>query len=182
MRKKREIKSGIYKITNLINENIYIGSSMDLHRRIKKYKTQSLNVSKNIKESIQTYGIENHNFEIICEFEENEIDLQLLLDFEDYYILHFVKELGDSTILNSRCNKKNTWVNLYSNYNKFCKDNPHCKKINQFTKDNIFIKTWDSIIDIERELGINQSHIRKCCKKIKSYNTSGGFIWKYAEN
>ena len=54
------------------------------------------------------------------------------------------------------------------------------KRINQFTLDGKFVKTWYSAMDIERELGYNQSNIIQCCKGKR--NTCCGFIWKYAED
>ena len=52
-------------------------------------------------------------------------------------------------------------------------------KIDQFSKDGTFIKTWESLHEIERELGLQATNICKCCKgKIKSL---GGYIWKYAK-
>jgi group I intron endonuclease len=59
------------------------------------------------------------------------------------------------------------------------------KAISQYTMAGVFLKTWDSISDVGRELeheipGIknNLSHISACCKgKSKSVK---GFIWKYA--
>ena len=51
------------------------------------------------------------------------------------------------------------------------------KRINQYSKDGTFIKTWESLHEIERELGLQATNICKCCKgKIKSL---GGYIWKY---
>lgn len=52
------------------------------------------------------------------------------------------------------------------------------KKINQFSLDGTYIKTFQSIIQIERELGFNNSHICQCCKGKRK--TANGFIWKYA--
>lgn len=50
-------------------------------------------------------------------------------------------------------------------------------KISQFSKEGTFIKTWSSLHEIERELGLQATNVCKCCKgKIKSL---GGFIWKY---
>lgn len=47
----------------------------------------------------------------------------------------------------------------------------------QFSKDGEFIKKWDCINDIKRELGINVSNIPSCCKgKIKH---TSGYIWRY---
>lgn len=66
------------------------------------------------------------------------------------------------------------------NHGKFGSECPNSKRVAQYDKQtHELIKIWDSIIDVERELGINQGNISKCCKgKRKS---AGGFIWKYVE-
>lgn len=51
------------------------------------------------------------------------------------------------------------------------------RKINQYDKNNNFIKTWNSIVDIKRALNIDSSLIVRCCKGIKK--SAGGFKWKY---
>lgn len=51
------------------------------------------------------------------------------------------------------------------------------KKVNQYSKDGAFIKTWDSISDAARALGKNSAGITHCCKG--DYNTSYGYIWRY---
>ena len=62
--------------------------------------------------------------------------------------------------------------------NKFGAEHPLSKPIIQFTKNGEFIRKWDSIRDVERELGINQGNISNCCKgKLK---LTGGYIWSYA--
>jgi hypothetical protein len=53
------------------------------------------------------------------------------------------------------------------------------KPVLQFTKDNIFIKKWNSVREAEKEL--KTKHISKVCNKYKSFKTSGGFIWKYED-
>ena len=51
--------------------------------------------------------------------------------------------------------------------------------INQYDKSNNFIKKWESAIDIQNEIGINQGSVIACCRnKLK---TAGGYVWKYAE-
>lgn len=63
---------------------------------------------------------------------------------------------------------------------KFGSDNPNSKRVAQYNKQTKkLIKIWDSIMDVERELGINPGNISSCCKgKLKS---AGGFVWKYVE-
>lgn len=54
-----------------------------------------------------------------------------------------------------------------------------CKKINQYDLQGNFIKTWNSFMEIQRELGFSNSSIVCCCKgRVKKSN---GYIWKYAE-
>lgn len=51
------------------------------------------------------------------------------------------------------------------------------KKIDQYSKNGIFIKTWNSIAEIERELNICNQNICKVCQGKR--HTAGGYIWKY---
>ena len=50
--------------------------------------------------------------------------------------------------------------------------------INQYDINGNFLKKWESISQIEKELKINHSNIIACCKKKR--NKAGGFIWEYA--
>ena len=52
-------------------------------------------------------------------------------------------------------------------------------KINQYTKDWEFIKTWGSIIDIQTELWINSWNICSCCRWREKYKTAWGYKWEY---
>ena len=61
---------------------------------------------------------------------------------------------------------------------KFGSEHHSSKKVAQYDKqNNELIKIWDSMMDVQRELGIDNASISKCCKgKLKS---AGGFVWKY---
>lgn len=61
---------GIYKITNPTGK-VYVGQSRDIEKRFKQHKFKSTN--KFLRESILTYGIENHKFEILEECGVNEL-------------------------------------------------------------------------------------------------------------
>lgn len=69
---------GIYKITNPENK-IYIGQSKNIDSRIYQHKIRSS--SKQLRESIEKYGFDNHKIEIIEECEPN-----LLLEREKHFI------------------------------------------------------------------------------------------------
>ena len=69
--------------------------------------------------------------------------------------------------------------NLYNSYRVLHRKSPVAKKINQYDLNNNFIKTWNSSLQIEKQLGFSHSNILQCCKK--QYKTSHNFIWKYAD-
>lgn len=65
------------------------------------------------------------------------------------------------------------WAHLW----KFWKDNPKSKQVHQFSKDWIFIKTWESMMDIQRELWVNNWNISNCCGW--KQKTAWGYKWKF---
>jgi group I intron endonuclease len=75
------MRSGIYKITCLITNKIYVGYSVNLKDREEKYKKIHIPTQPLIKESIEKYGWEKHKFEIIeyCE-------IKFLKEREKYWV------------------------------------------------------------------------------------------------
>lgn len=58
------------------------------------------------------------------------------------------------------------------------KPKPHFeKRIDQYTIDGTYIKTWKSTMDIERSLGFIHNNISSVCKG--KYKQAYGFKWKY---
>lgn len=51
--------------------------------------------------------------------------------------------------------------------------------VTQYSKDGMFIKTWDSMNSAEKELGFDVSAIARACKG--EQKLSYGFIWRYAD-
>jgi group I intron endonuclease len=51
------------------------------------------------------------------------------------------------------------------------------KSIAQLSKNNEFIKEWNSASDASKQLKIDRSSITKCCKG--KLNSTGGFKWRY---
>lgn len=57
------------------------------------------------------------------------------------------------------------------------KDVPNSRKINQYSMDGIFIRSWECISDAAREYGVNPSQI---VNNAKGRNKSvHGYIWRY---
>jgi group I intron endonuclease len=66
---------GIYKIINPKGK-IYIGQSIDIESRLKRYKCISTSTKGQVKiyRSLVKYGVDNHKFEILCICEEFELN------------------------------------------------------------------------------------------------------------
>lgn len=72
---------GIYKITSPSNR-VYIGQSIDIEKRFIGYKRMYVKNQKQTRlyRSFLKYGVNNHNFEIVCQCNELELN-----NYERYY-------------------------------------------------------------------------------------------------
>ena len=82
-------------------------------------------------------------------------------------------------------NKKNNsvenleWCDRRYNVNYGTRNERVSRKILQYSKSGEFIREWQGAREVERVLGIDNSHINACCRgKQKS---AYGFIWRYKE-
>lgn len=79
---------GIYKITNKINNKIYIGQSWNINDRIRKHKSAECQ-NKHLKASIDKYGLENFSFKTIICFKDGPFTQKYLDKFERFYIKQY---------------------------------------------------------------------------------------------
>lgn len=80
-------QSGIYKITNLINGQCYIGQSINIKKRWqehRRYKSKEPNTNKLLYKAFDEFGLDNFSFEVLEYCEKN-----LLNEKEQYYIDYF---------------------------------------------------------------------------------------------
>lgn len=66
--------TGIYKITNLINNKIYIGQSTNIQNRWEEHKFYSSNEHTALQAAFKKYGISNFSFEVIEECPKEKLD------------------------------------------------------------------------------------------------------------
>lgn len=53
------------------------------------------------------------------------------------------------------------------------------KPIDMFTKDGVFVRSFNSAYEAETELGIGHTHISQCCTGQRK--STGGYAWKFAQ-
>jgi len=69
------------------------------------------------------------------------------------------------------------WLIVSSNKWKFWKYHHSSVKVNQYTRSGEFLREWDSMWDIQRDLWLSHCNISQCCRwKEKS---TGWFKWEY---
>lgn len=186
--------SGIYKITNIINSKIYIGSAVNIDNRIKQHK-HLLKNNKHFNSHLQTsynkYGVSNFIYEII-----EVVDINNLIEREQYWIKQL--NVNDNKIGYNK--RRIATSNLGIKYSDDAKEklrishlghkrnaNTQMKisesqyiKICQLTIDGIYLKTFNSLQDAANSLGVNYtSGISGCIRKINK--SAHGYRWCYEE-
>ena len=79
-----DIKSGIYKIENLVNHKIYIGQSKNLHNRMLQHRSElrrRKHGNTHLQSAVDKYGIENFTFSVI-----EECPIEMLDEREVFWI------------------------------------------------------------------------------------------------
>ena len=87
------MSTGIYKITNLINNNAYIGLSINIEKRWKEHIERSQNISnkeydKVLYKAFRKYGIDNFKFEILEECKSEELKEKEIYWIQYYNTFH----------------------------------------------------------------------------------------------
>jgi group I intron endonuclease len=149
---------GIYKITNLVNDKVYIGESLDIYRRWDEHREDLNNNSHHsykLQDDWNKYGEDNFKFEIVTVLNEDInkfIDKYILLVYEDKY----TKEYNS---INNGYNIENTLEQVLNG-----------DKIIINEKDNLFLEGWmlkyknTKLVD---ENGV----ISKVHKKVRYFDT-----------
>ena len=185
---------GIYKITNIINNKVYIGSAVDIKNRFKTHKRllkSNKHFNNHLQSSYNKYGIKYFIFETI------EVTFQdIMLDRETYWIKFFNsnnreygynkrlyvgsnlgiklseetrRKLSDSHLGHKRSEEANKKI-ISSQYKRIC----------QFDMCGNFIKVFNSLQDAAKELGINYTTSITSCLK-KRLPSALGYRWCYEE-
>ncbi len=90
----KKVISGIYRITNCVNNKVYIGKSIDIFNKRWPYHKALLNngthVNKHLQNAWNKYGEENFDFSIVLECNREELD-----KYEIYYIAAYKSYLPE---------------------------------------------------------------------------------------
>jgi len=172
----RKVIAGVYSITNLVNNKIYIGSSNDTHERFLEHKRRlrkNNHINNHLQNAWNKYGENNFIFSRIevIEFSNRE----KLLEREQFWMNE--TKCADRSIgynINPIANSP-LGVKLTEERKDHLRNISKNKPILQFDLDGILIKEWLGQKWIKRELGYD---INNVIKRDKRYLLNG-YIWLY---
>lgn len=165
---------GIYKITNIINKKIYVGSSNDVERRWKQH-TRLLNNNKHHSIKLQCawnkYKQDNFKFDII-----EECDVNILHNREQYWI-----DTLDSFAKGYNCTA--LVDNIEYNYSNILNID---KKIKKEQRTEIYYNYFMELYNTYKDniLIIHKTILKKLLNKLydwKTYNKVIQLILEYEE-
>ena len=146
---------GIYKITNKINGKAYIGQSVNIKNRWQVHA--STKDEYPIHRAIQKYSKKNFEWEIL-----EECSSECLNEREQYYIA-----------LYNTCFSEGGYGYNITNGGEGGVKTP----VNQYDKQGIFIRTYDSMAEAADDCDTTVSQIGQCCQK--RCHSAGGYLWSY---
>ena len=180
-----EVHGIIYRITNLINNKVYIGKTVQgfnlrycekgtgierVYKRHKMLREYGYGYNKHLLESIEKYGLENFKVEecIDVAFSEYELSLKekCWVQYHNSYKNGYNNTIGGDGVSGFKGLKG--------------KDNPASRSVVQLDLQGNFIKQWDCMTDAQKITGINKSKITEVCKGRR--HSAGKFIWVYTED
>lgn len=172
--KNKDSSSGIYKITSPSGK-IYIGQAVNVEARRKLYRRLASNIKPQIAlyRSLLKYGFDAHDFDIIESCPINKLNERERY-WQDYYE---VLKYGLNCTLTKTETKSGTCSELTK---KRKSEAAPTHPIKQYNLNGNFVRDWNRIIDVEKELGIANQTITSCCKGRK--DSAGGFIWRYQDS
>ena len=155
--------SGVYRIRNIINDKIYIGSASVFKDRkhthfslLRRDKHHSIVLQRAYKK----YGKDKFVFEIV-----EKCDKNVLLEREQYYMDTLNPEYNCSKIAGRTIGVKSS----------------RRRPVIQYDLSGNKLKVWDCLLDVMKAFNLsNSSKITKCCNLER--NKCYGFVWRYADD
>jgi hypothetical protein len=162
----------IYKITNKIDNKIYVGQTIqNVEARWKDHLKKGSNC-RYLKSAINKYGLDNFDFKLVCITFDNQLDDMEIKYIEQYNSLvpngYNLRQGGNSGRHNAETKQKIAETLLKN------------RKVIQFDIQGNRLNTFNSCTEAAESVGNSPSTIGHCCNG--DIKTAAGFRWKYESN
>jgi hypothetical protein len=167
------MESCIYRIVNILNNHCYIGSCKNSRIRWNNHKSalyRNIHHSLHLQNAWNKYGKGNFIFQVL-----EYCDYSTILERENYYIQENKPEYNILQTAHRGRYRKHT-----EESKKLMSSRKKKKRVFQFGLDGSFLKEWESISQVVRELNLKSTaHIIACCKGKRA--TCSKFRWSYSK-
>lgn len=196
----------IYKLTNTINNKIYIGQTTADREYKRQYEHKMMiDGCRYLNFAINKYGWESFNYETLykgdCTIDElNDLETKFIEEYQStnseigyniclggngtrgHKLIGTAGYEGASKTMFKKGEKPwNVGVPITEEQRQKNKEKAHKKKVAQYTLDGELINTFDSVTDAALSLGDKRkkSNISACC--LNKYDKAYGYKWQFID-
>ena len=169
----------IYKISNNLNNKVYIGSSIDVERRWRQHKEASINEKDHhynypLMVAFREFGIANFTFEVV----DTLPDYQAMIQAEHDWI---IKE--NCIVPNGYNQTNNTNSPMFDpNVAKKMSDtkrDKYGKRVSEIDSNGNIIDVWDSLAEAGEKTGLDRFKISDVCNGRRL--TTGDRVFRFLD-
>ena len=169
----------IYKISNNLNNKVYIGSSIDVERRWRQHKEASINEKDHhynypLMVAFREFGIANFTFEVV----DTLSDYQAMIQAEHDWI---IKE--NCVVPNGYNQTDNTNSPMFDpNVAKKMSDtkrDKYGKRVSEIDSNGNIIGVWDSLAEAGEKTGLDRFKISDVCNGRRL--TTGDRVFRFLD-
>jgi group I intron endonuclease len=198
--------AGIYRIRNIINNHIYIGSAVSMELRKKDHfgrLRRNIHGNDHLQNAFNKYGyyldtllfaqeyIKNGDRRFlelgynICPTAGNTLGMKHSEETKKLYSIqrmgsknvNFGKKVSEERKIKCQKTRKDNYSETVESYRKM--HSKRMKPVIQYDLSGIIIAEFGSINEVTRKTGYNESYISSCCNKRPKYDKAYGFIWRF---
>ena len=172
------MNSGIYKITNIVNEKFYVGSSKNVRYRWAKHKAllrHNCHPNSHLQVSWNKYGESNFRFDLL-----EECPIAMLLCREQFFIDKLKPQYNQTAIAGKVEMTQNMRQKIAEATTKAYSEGrlkPTTKEVYQYDLRGNYLRSFSSVKEASLSTGAPMSNISLALNG--HANIAGGFVWRF---